>query len=69
MYKFTHIAGYFDTSATLSAGCSISWIKSPSTSLRTFYLCFVIPDYPHKLFTDHRSQFNLLMETLAMDSN
>jgi hypothetical protein len=26
------------------------------------------PDYPHKLFTDHRRQFNLLMETLAMDA-
>jgi hypothetical protein len=29
----------------------------------------VIPDYPHKRFTDQRSDFNLLMETLAMDSN
>ncbi len=27
------------------------------------------PDYPHKLFHDHRGDFNLLMETLAMDSN
>jgi hypothetical protein len=27
------------------------------------------PDYPHKLFKDERSNFNLLMETLAMDSN
>jgi len=27
------------------------------------------PDYPHKLFSDHRSDFNLLMETLAMDSS
>jgi hypothetical protein len=27
------------------------------------------PDYPHKLFGDHRSDFNLLMEALAMDSN
>ena len=26
------------------------------------------PDYPHKLFTDQRSHFNLLMETLAMDN-
>jgi len=26
------------------------------------------PDYPHKLFTDERSNFNLLMETLAMDA-
>ena len=26
------------------------------------------PDYPHKLFTDHRNHFNLLMETLAMDT-
>jgi hypothetical protein len=25
------------------------------------------PDYPHKIFHDHRSDFNLLMETLAMD--
>jgi hypothetical protein len=27
------------------------------------------PDYPHKLFSDQRSRFSLLMETLAMDSN
>jgi hypothetical protein len=26
------------------------------------------PDYPHKLFTDYRNHFNLLMETLAMDA-
>jgi hypothetical protein len=25
------------------------------------------PDYPHKLFTDERCQYNLLMEVLAMD--
>jgi hypothetical protein len=24
------------------------------------------PDYPHKLFTDKRNHFELLMETLAM---
>jgi hypothetical protein len=28
----------------------------------------MLPDYPHKLFTDQRSSFNLLMETLAMDT-
>jgi hypothetical protein len=28
----------------------------------------MLPDYPHKLFIDQRSDFNLLMETLAMDS-
>jgi hypothetical protein len=28
----------------------------------------MLPDYPHKLFTDYRSNFNLLMEALAMDS-
>jgi hypothetical protein len=28
----------------------------------------MLPDYPHKLFSDHRSHFNLLMEALAMDS-
>jgi hypothetical protein len=27
----------------------------------------MLPDYPHKLFNDQRSDFNLLMETLAMD--
>jgi hypothetical protein len=27
------------------------------------------PDYAHKLFNDHRSDFSLLMVTLAMDSN
>ena len=26
------------------------------------------PDYPHKIFSDERSDFNLLMETLAMDA-
>ena len=25
------------------------------------------PDYPHKLFNDHRNNFSLLMEALAMD--
>ncbi|MEO7924476.1 MAG: hypothetical protein ABIR30_12420 [Chitinophagaceae bacterium] len=48
---------------------SVSLDKSPSTSLRTFYLCTMIPDYPHKLFTDQRGDFNLLMETLAMDTH
>jgi hypothetical protein len=28
----------------------------------------MLPDYPHKLFSDHRSHFNLLMEALAMDT-
>jgi hypothetical protein len=27
------------------------------------------PDYAHKIFKDERSNFNLLMETLAMDHN
>ncbi len=26
------------------------------------------PDYPHKRFCDQRARFNLLMETLAMDT-
>ena len=26
------------------------------------------PDYPHKIFTDSRNHFFLLMETLAMDA-
>ena len=26
------------------------------------------PDYAHKIFSDKRSNFNLLMETLAMDA-
>lgn len=25
------------------------------------------PDYPHKIFTDKRNHFELLMETLAMN--
>jgi hypothetical protein len=29
----------------------------------------MLPDYPHKIFSDHRSHFNLLMETLAMDAS
>jgi hypothetical protein len=28
----------------------------------------MLPDYPHKIFDDQRDQFNLLMETLAMDT-
>jgi hypothetical protein len=28
----------------------------------------MLPDYPHKIFTDHRCHFSLLMETLAMDT-
>lgn len=28
----------------------------------------VTPDYPHKVFNDHRTDFSLLMETLAMDT-
>jgi hypothetical protein len=27
------------------------------------------PDFAHKLFPDYRARFNLLMETLAMDSS
>jgi len=29
----------------------------------------MIPDYPHKIFSDKRSGYFLLMESLAMDSN
>jgi hypothetical protein len=29
----------------------------------------MLPDYPHKLFTDKRNHFELLMETLAMQSD
>jgi hypothetical protein len=28
----------------------------------------MLPDYPHKIFDDQRDEFNLLMETLAMDT-
>jgi hypothetical protein len=28
----------------------------------------MIPDYPHKLFSDQRKNFFLLMETLAIDN-
>jgi hypothetical protein len=28
----------------------------------------MLPDYPHKIFEDQRSGFNLLMEALAMES-
>jgi hypothetical protein len=27
----------------------------------------MVPDYPHKLFTDKRNNYSLLMLTLAMD--
>jgi hypothetical protein len=26
----------------------------------------MLPDYPHKIFADQRSRYNLLMEVLAM---
>lgn len=29
----------------------------------------MIPDYPHKIFSDKRCRYNLLMEVLAMGSN
>jgi hypothetical protein len=32
------------------------------------FLYSMLPDYPHKIFSDRRSQFSLLMETLAMDT-
>lgn len=28
----------------------------------------MVPDYPHKLFSDKRKRYTLLMLTLAMDS-
>jgi len=28
----------------------------------------MLPDYPHKIFSDKRSPYFLLMETLAMDN-
>jgi hypothetical protein len=28
----------------------------------------MLPDYPHKVFTDKRSNYSLLMETLAMEA-
>lgn len=28
----------------------------------------MLPDYPHKLFSDKRNHFELLMETLAMNA-
>lgn len=28
----------------------------------------MIPDYPHKIFTDKRNSYSLLMFALAMDS-
>lgn len=34
-----------------------------------FYLCFMRPDFPQKTFSDKRSDFNFLMEALAMDGN
>jgi len=29
----------------------------------------MLPDYPHKLFTDKRNHFEWLMETLAMQAD
>lgn len=36
---------------------------------KLYYLYFIMmPDYPHKVFGDKRTGYNLLMITLAMDS-
>jgi hypothetical protein len=33
------------------------------------YFCLQMqPDYPHKIFVDERTNYNLLMERLAMDA-
>ncbi|HNU89137.1 MAG TPA: hypothetical protein PKJ94_12630, partial [Ferruginibacter sp.] len=45
----------------------------PSTSLRIVKRIAIFggrmtPDYPHKLFSDKRNNYSLLMLTLAMDS-
>jgi len=29
----------------------------------------MLPDYPHKIFSDKRFDYSLLMEALAMDSS
>jgi len=40
-----------------------------SVLIQIFIILHIMrPDYPHKLFSDHRCNFSLLMETLAMDS-
>jgi hypothetical protein len=41
--------------------------RKTNARLRSNFV-FMHPDYPHKLFNDRRNHFNLLMETLAMDS-
>jgi hypothetical protein len=33
------------------------------------YLYIMVPDYPHKLFSDHRNRYWLLVEALAMEVN
>jgi hypothetical protein len=37
---------------------------------RIFYtfVSTMLPDYPHKIFNDKRTNYSLLMETLAMDA-
>ncbi|HLF46358.1 MAG TPA: hypothetical protein VI548_08030 [Chitinophagaceae bacterium] len=40
-----------------------------TSSIKFVYFYSMIPDYPHKLFSDERCSFSLLMETLAMDED
>ena len=51
---------------------NLTCIILPYSLFLVSYFLFLFPmrpDYAHKLFTDHRSHFSLLMETLAMDRN
>jgi len=60
------------TSTSLSAGFDFAQcgLRLRSVRLRTFIIFGLImtPDYPHKLFSDKRNSYSMLMLTLAMDS-
>ena len=59
-------------STSLSAGFDFAQcgLRLRSVRLRTFIIFGLImtPDYPHKLFSDKRNSYSMLMLTLAMDS-
>lgn len=45
--------------------CRVTLLQSLQS---LFYFCDMLPDYPHKLFSDKRSNYSLLMEVLATDA-
>lgn len=70
---FDFAQGLFDTSIPLSASPlgaygQLRMYDPLRTSEISLSLPAMIPDYPHKHFSDKRNRYSLLMLTLAMDS-